>query len=297
MPVTKETLIEWATHHGWHLDKHGHLQKETDGRKYRLKLSRIAARYEVKAGDAGWIRIRSAYYHQIGITPEGKLAGLSRAGCGSPAPAPLPTAANNNEGEQTTMRTFAIALDNSIAVFESHKDAKAADLEKPEFFTDRVGFARLVGAWPMSRLVELWNKIPGVTPVKKFTDRKTAINRVWQAIEGLGDGSQKPPAEAAETAAQTEPTAEETMQPTKAKKSKDKKAKAPEKAARSDSKKAKVMKLIVRAEGATNMEIQKATEWQPHTVRGFLSIAKKSGHNIEVIKRGSGDRAYHLIAK
>ena len=39
-----------------------------------------------------------------------------------------------------------------------------------------------------SRLVRLWNGLPGVTPVKRFTDRKTALNRIWKA---LANGSAK----------------------------------------------------------------------------------------------------------
>jgi len=33
--------------------------------------------------------------------------------------------------------------------------------------------------------VDLWNSLPGATPVKKFTDRKTAIARIWKAIQSL----------------------------------------------------------------------------------------------------------------
>ena len=38
----------------------------------------------------------------------------------------------------------------------------------------------------MSRLVEIWNSIPGVTAVSKFTNRKVASERIWKAIQGLG---------------------------------------------------------------------------------------------------------------
>ena len=39
--------------------------------------------------------------------------------------------------------------------------------------------------------------MPGVTPVKKFMDRKTAVSRIYKAAEGLAVGAQ-PPAEAPE---------------------------------------------------------------------------------------------------
>jgi hypothetical protein len=41
----------------------------------------------------------------------------------------------------------------------------------------------LASAWPMKRLVEIWNGLPGVEPVARFTDRKTATTRIWRALE------------------------------------------------------------------------------------------------------------------
>ena len=43
------------------------------------------------------------------------------------------------------------------------------------------------------------------------------------------------------------------------------------------------------------VDSQDATERQAHTIRGFLSIVKKKGANIEVIKRADETRAYHLM--
>lgn len=42
---------------------------------------------------------------------------------------------------------------------------------------------RLVEDMPAAKLVEIWNNLPGVTPVKKFTDRKVAIRRIWGAVQ------------------------------------------------------------------------------------------------------------------
>jgi hypothetical protein len=41
----------------------------------------------------------------------------------------------------------------------------------------------LVSVWPMKRLVEIWNRLPGVEPVSRFTDRKTAVRRIWRAVQ------------------------------------------------------------------------------------------------------------------
>src|SRR5437764_7966539 len=34
----------------------------------------------------------------------------------------------------------------------------------------------------MARLIEIWSNVPGVRPVKRFQDRKTAITRIWRAL-------------------------------------------------------------------------------------------------------------------
>ncbi|MEO5330367.1 MAG: DUF3489 domain-containing protein [Magnetococcus sp. THC-1_WYH] len=52
-------------------------------------------------------------------------------------------------------------------------------------------------------------------------------------------------------------------------------AKAPKEKARNNTKKAKVIEMLKRPEGATAAQIAEATGWQGHTIRGFLSIAKK----------------------
>jgi hypothetical protein len=64
-------------------------------------------------------------------------------------------------------------------------------------------------------------------------------------------------------------------------------------APRAESKTAKILTLIQRPKGSTLAELMKATDWQPHSVRGFLSTAgKKHGIKIESSKSESGDRVY-----
>jgi len=64
---------------------------------------------------------------------------------------------------------------------------------------------------------------------------------------------------------------------------------------RGESKGAKILDLIGRPKGASLAEISKATDWQAHSVRGFLSTAaKKHGLNIESTKTEAGDRTYKL---
>jgi hypothetical protein len=62
---------------------------------------------------------------------------------------------------------------------------------------------------------------------------------------------------------------------------------------REGSKAAKVLALVARPGGATLAEIMKATRWQKHTCRGFLSLAgSKRGVKIESTRNEAGNRVY-----
>lgn len=68
--------------------------------------------------------------------------------------------------------------------------------------------------------------------------------------------------------------------------------------ARDGSKTAKVLDLLKRAGGVTAKELMKATRWQPHSVRGFLSgtIGKKMGLAVTSTKGEDGERSYCVKA-
>jgi Protein of unknown function (DUF3489) len=68
--------------------------------------------------------------------------------------------------------------------------------------------------------------------------------------------------------------------------------------ARDGSKAAKVLDLLKRPEGVTLAALMKATEWQAHSVRGFLSgtLRKKLGLTIESAKGDDGERTYSVKA-
>jgi hypothetical protein len=66
-------------------------------------------------------------------------------------------------------------------------------------------------------------------------------------------------------------------------------------APRAESKGAKIIEMIGRAKGATLAEIMKTTDWQAHSVRGFISTAaKKNRIKIESSKNDAGDRVYKI---
>jgi hypothetical protein len=67
-------------------------------------------------------------------------------------------------------------------------------------------------------------------------------------------------------------------------------------APREFSKKAIVLDLLRRKDGATMAEIAKATDWQNHSIRGFISgnLTKKMGLVVESAKNEAGERTYRL---
>jgi hypothetical protein len=57
-----------------------------------------------------------------------------------------------------------------------------------------------------------------------------------------------------------------------------------------------ILDLLKQPDGASIADIIKATDWQPHSVRAFLSatIAKRLGHAVISEKPTSGDRRYRI---
>ena len=73
---------------------------------------------------------------------------------------------------------------------------------------------------------------------------------------------------------------------TKARKAKTSKAKT---------KAEQIMGLLGRTDGASISEIMKATGWQAHSVRGFMSgHLKKQGRSVQSAQDESGTRRYRL---
>jgi len=185
------------------------------------------------------------------------------------------------------MTTFTIESDNNITAFAALEDALNHGIGSTEgTFSSEKELTKLSAAWPTARFAEVWNGFAGVVPfgdlkpIKKFTDRKSAVARIWKAIQALTPA----PAQHAAPAA-----------PKKTKRTKDAKPKDGARPPREFSKKAIVLDLLKRAEGATLKEIMAATDWQAHSVRGFISgsLGKKMGLKIDSVKREDGERVYH----
>jgi hypothetical protein len=59
-------------------------------------------------------------------------------------------------------------------------------------------------------------------------------------------------------------------------------------------KSATVIKLLLRARGATPMELIAATDWQAHSIRAFLSGLRKKQRTLVREARKTGEFAYRL---
>jgi hypothetical protein len=219
----------------------------------------------------------------------------------------------NRHGKRSQMMIFTIDINSDIRAHES--EAQAEETAKLVAGTMVVRsekeLVKAAAEWPATRLVELWNSFAGVAPftdckpVKKFENHDKAVARIWAAIQRLGNAIEPKPAEPA-PAEDAKPVAEKAAgepKPAAAKKASQAKTKAApktkgKKAAagkpREGTHKAEVIAMMQRKGGATLEEIVKATGWQKHTVRGFISIVgSKGGMKIASSRRESdGARVY-----
>jgi hypothetical protein len=215
-------------------------------------------------------------------------------------------------------------IENETSNIMIHGSAKEADaLPNSERFSNEAALAKLAANWPAARLVEIYNSLPGVTPVRKFKDRATAVSRIWKAIQSLGQA-----APAAEAAPAPEQEARETVQPEaaipattesapaapvapqspdaapeqapakkKANRAKKSPAATDASAPRAGSKTSQVIAMLRREGGTTLEEIMTAMGWLKHTTRAMLSaggsLTKK--HGLVVTSEKVGDKRVYSI--
>ena len=189
---------------------------------------------------------------------------------------------------------FRIDTDGGISAYPAKTEAQAAvAADGGEIFASERELAEVAKTAPMQTLVDTWNSLTGVTPVKKFKDRATAAKRIWEMIDTtlapVMAASFAPATKAAKAKAPKEPrittpTPDTPIPPP------DTKTPAP---AREGSKKAQAIEMLKR--GTTREELETAFGWLPHTTRGFLSILGKT-RAIEVTKGDDGIRTYRLAS-
>ena len=185
------------------------------------------------------------------------------------------------------MAPFTIDSDNNITALAG----LPAGTDESQSFTNQKELAKLTAEWPASRLVDTWNSFAGVAPfddlkpVKKFTSRKAAVARIWQAVAPLSPDAAPPAADVPPAKERAEKSPAKAPLPATAKKNATKSS--------TNNKKAEVIAMMKRSKGATLTEIIEATGWQKHTVRGFVSIlGSNGGQKIESSKNAAGERSY-----
>jgi hypothetical protein len=87
------------------------------------------------------------------------------------------------------MTTFTIENESNNIILHA-SSAEAETVAGAERFSSAEELAEFAANWPTARLIDIWNSLPGVTPVTKFKDKKTAATRIWNAIQSLGDEPQ-----------------------------------------------------------------------------------------------------------
>jgi Protein of unknown function (DUF3489) len=182
-------------------------------------------------------------------------------------------AAASTGAPETRVRAMRFEVKGDDHILSVTDDSKTEADQRSSSFETEQELHQLAGAWPMKRLIAIWNNLPGVQAVQKFENRTIAIARIWHAIQPEAERS-------GETAAHRSPRTPRRSQV----------------AFREGSKASQVCALLFRPEGATLNEIRSATGWQAHTVRGFISrTLRKQGRRVRSFKR-NGERMYRLRA-
>src|SRR5882724_8427479 len=129
------------------------------------------------------------------------------------------------------MTIFTINSENHIA---AHGSASEITDKGSEHFTSEKELAQLAADWPGSRLVDIWNRMPGLMPVKRFSNRAVATARIWRAVESRVSGEHSGNVAPARRQAARKPTRQQ-----------------PAHTGRKNTKQAQVVALLKRSGGAT----------------------------------------------
>jgi hypothetical protein len=175
------------------------------------------------------------------------------------------------------MPTFTIDTENNITVFASSKEIQGGRGNRN--IQRRRGAGRLGDEVAGSTLSRNLEQPAGRGTHRAVTSRQVAVRRIWKAIQRLqADGG----ADRRRVAAKQG----------RAKKNASRKAQP---AVRENSKTARVIALLRRPTGASLKTIMRATGWQAHSVRGFISgqLGKKMGLKVRSSEH-DGERVYEI---
>jgi hypothetical protein len=155
---------------------------------------------------------------------------------------------------------------NSFRIDENDRIERLCDLNDMQgaVFSSFEDLEQLISGWPMRRLVAIWNGLRGVRSVTRFENRRVAAQRIWQAMQTTSTAAPK------------------GTKVTRAKR---------------ENKLQLVLRLLRAPDGITLESLMKATGWQAHSVRGFLSrkVSKQMSLPVESFRR-DGKRVYRVPA-
>jgi hypothetical protein len=180
------------------------------------------------------------------------------------------------EGTILDMKVFSITANNQVRVFASEQEAPTGEA----VFGSAEQLAALVQEWPIARLVEVWNQLAGAKQIRKFTDRKSGARGFSRPCKASQSRQAKQ---------QRKAVLKRQPEPRTAKQSKQ--GRIPEKGTKTET----ILALLRQPSGATLTALMRATQWQAHSVRGFISgqLGKRMGMRVKSFRR-DGDRVYRL---
>ncbi len=143
---------------------------------------------------------------------------------------------NQRQGPIRNMKRFSIDANNAVTVLPAREPAAPGST----VFQTEPELLAASAEWTSARLLAIWNKLPGVEPVRKFRSRAAAAARIWQQIQTLPTSAPHPARKAREKSAAKQTAAVSTSSTT---------AGAPA------SKKDQVLAMLRAAQGATLTEM------------------------------------------
>lgn len=82
------------------------------------------------------------------------------------------------------MKIFIVDSGNRTWTYSSATTLPASEVDQARFGNEKE-LASSTRDWPLARLACLWNNLSGAKPIRKFTDRGTALRRIWAKLQTL----------------------------------------------------------------------------------------------------------------
>ena len=172
------------------------------------------------------------------------------------------------------VKHFRLDLDNSIHV--EYSDGSQPK-KSGKHFASEEKWAHIASEFPVSRLVAIWNGLPGVDPVRRFTSREIAASRIWKALQKLEPRQRRKARKPISVVTAHGPETNGRKQEARITKT------------------SQLIELLQQGE-VSLAQLSQITGWQKHSVRGFISgtLRKKMGLDVISSTNENGVRAYRI---